>query len=70
MLECRGYLVEREKMFEEIRERCEVDIAAEENRVILNKMIGEGIIDKGKQMREIVLEYMKKANRIRKRYVD
>ena len=51
-------------------ERCEVDIAAEENRIILNKMIGEGIIDKGKQMREIVLEYLKKANRIRKRYVD
>ena len=70
LLECPMYVREREKMFVQIRERCQleyVDIMDKDWQIEI--MIGAGMTKKGKEIREIVLEYIKKANEIRNRYI-
>ena len=69
LLVCRLYERERSEMFHMIRERCEIDVAKEEEEHQIQILIGVGWRKKGKQIREIVLDYMKKAYEIRKRYI-
>ena len=57
-------------MFERIKEECElyyVESMDEDKQ--LDILVGIGWRKKGREIRDIVLEYMKKAYKIRKRYV-
>ena len=70
LLECPMYARERDKMFVQIRERCQLEYVEMMNQDRqLEIMIGTGLREKGKQIREIVLEYLKKANEIRNKYI-
>ena len=60
------YVRERAEMFARIREECELEYVEEqEEEWQLNVLIGLGWRKKGKEIREIVLEYIRKANEIR-----
>ena len=70
LLNCPMYVRERAEMFVRIREECELEYAESmEEEWQLNVLIGVGWRKKGKELREIVLEYIKKAYESRKRYV-
>ena len=57
-------------MFDRIRKECELEyVESMEEEWQLHVLIGIGWRKKGKQIRNIVLEYMRKAYEIRKRYV-
>jgi len=71
LLACPMYVGERAKMFARIREECELEYVENMNEEWqINILIGIGWKEKGKEIREIVLEYMKKANEIRNRYIN
>jgi len=64
------YVREREEMFRKIRERCEIDnVERLDEEYQLQILIGVGLREKEREIREIVLDYMKKAYEIRKRYI-
>jgi hypothetical protein len=70
LLACPMYVRERVKMFERIREECELEYVEEMNEEWqLNILIGIGWRKQSKDIREIVIEYIRKAFEIRKRYV-
>ena len=70
LLECPMYVRERDQMFVQIREKCQLEYVEMMNQDWqLEIMIGVGLREKGKQIREIVLEYIKKANEIRDKYI-
>ena len=54
-------------MFAKIREECKLEYMDDERQ--LNILIGVGWKEKGKQVREIVVDYLRKANEIRKKYI-
>ena len=61
---------ERVEMFTKIREECELEYVENMNEEWqLNVLIGIGWKNKGKEIREIVVEYIRKANEIRNRYI-
>ena len=70
LLACPMYVRERVIMFARIREECELEhVESMDEEWQLNLLIGIGWRKKGKHIREIVLEYIRKAYDIRKRYV-
>ena len=66
LLVCCLYEQERAEMFQK---RCEVDVAKEDEEHQIQILIGVGWRKKGKEIKAIVLDYMKKAYEIRKRYI-
>ena len=79
LLECPMYVRERAKMFEMIRNNCNLQHCEEMDATWqLDFLIGHGLASKNKnnnneierKTKEIVVEYMKKANKIRSRYVS
>ena len=70
LLACPMYVRERAKMFRRIREEAELEYAESmDEEWQMNVLIGVGWRKKGREIREIVLEYIRKAYDIRKRYV-
>ena len=70
LLACPRYVKERVEMFDKIREECNLDYVENMNEEWqMNVLIGVGWKKKGKEIREIGLEYIRKAYEIRKRYV-
>ena len=71
LLGCPRYVCERVSMFEKIRkvERNLNDIERKEEDTQLDILIGRGGGEKNKQIREIVLDYMYKADRERNRFI-
>ena len=70
LLECPMYACERERMFVEIRQRCNIEIENREKEERMNLLIGEkGLGERGEEVRKIVMIYISKAFRIRSRYV-
>ena len=68
LLACPSYVKERVEMFERIREECKIvaiDEMSEEDQ--LQILIGVGT--KEEEIRDIVLDYLKKAYEIRKKYI-
>ena len=68
LLACPSYVNERVEMFERIREECKIvaiDEMSEEDQ--LQILIGVGT--KEEEIRDIVLDYLKKAYEIRKKYI-
>jgi hypothetical protein len=69
LLECSMYVRERVEMFERIKRECELEyIENMEKDKQLDILIGIGWRKKGREIRKIVLKYMRKAFVIRKRY--
>jgi len=70
LLACPMYVRERVQMFAKIREECKLEyIENMDDEWQLNILIGVGWKEKGKQVREIVVDYLRKANEIRKKYI-
>jgi len=70
LLACPMYVRERVQMFAKIREECNLEyIENMDDEWQLNILIGVGWKEKGKQVREIVVDYLRKANEIRKKYI-
>ena len=70
LLSCPMYVRERVKMFNRIRQECELEYVEEMNEEWqLNVLIGIGWRKQSKHIREIVIEYIRQAYEIRKRYV-
>ena len=70
LLMCPIYAKEREEMFERISEECEVnEIVRMEVEEKMQILIGIGWRKKGKEIRRRVVDYIKRANEIRKRYI-
>ena len=71
MLACPMYVRERARMFERIREECDLRYVEEmDQEWQLNVLIGVGWGKQSKQIREIVIDYIRKAYVLRMRYVD
>lgn len=72
LLECPMYVCERARLFEEIRQKCKIDIESLKNYQLMNLLIGEGIGggELGREVRKLVLFYISKANKIRNRFVS
>ncbi len=68
LLGCPKYVRERGEMFERIREECKM-VAIEEMSEDDQLQILIGIGTKEEEIREIVLDYMKKAYEIRSKYI-
>ena len=70
ILRCCMYVRQRVEMFNRIKEECEMDMNIErlEEEKQLNILIGEGGGKKGKDIRKMVVDYIRKANNIRKIY--
>ena len=75
-LECPMYVSERAKMFEMIRNNCNLQHCEEMDATWqLDFLIEHGLARKNnneieRKTKEIVVEYMKKVNKIRSRYVS
>lgn len=70
LLGCPMYVRERVKMFERIRRECELEHIEEMNQDWqLNILIGIGWRNKERVIRDIVIEYIREANKIRSRYI-
>ena len=70
LLACPFYVIQRTEMFAKIREACNLDdIEMMNNDWQLEILIGVGWRKSGKGIREIVLEYVRKAYMIRNKYV-
>ena len=70
LLACSMYVKERVDMFARIREECELEyVESMDEEWQLNILIGIGWRGKEKEIREIVIEYIRKANEIRKKYI-
>ena len=62
LLNCPMYVRERAEMFARIREECELEyVESMEEEWQLNVLIGVGWRKEGKEIREIVSDYTKKA---------
>jgi hypothetical protein len=70
LLECPMYVCERARMFEEIRKKCKIEIENRENEELMNLLIGEGLGEIGRDVRNLLLIYISKANKIRNRFVS
>ncbi len=69
LLACPMYVRERVKMFDRIKRECELEYAENmDEEWQLNLLLGIGWKNKEKEIKEIVAEYIKVANRIRKKY--
>jgi hypothetical protein len=69
LLACPMYVRERIVMYNRIRQECQIEYIEYMNEEWqLNILIGIGWRNKEKEIREIVVEYIRKANAIRKRY--
>ena len=69
LLSCPMYVSERVNMFDRIRQECKLDfIETMDEGWQMNVLIGIGWRKKGAEIRKIVLDYMKKAYKIRERY--
>jgi len=70
LLTCPMYWSERVEMVRRIRDECEIDcIENLEGEDLIQILIGIGWRKKSKKIRRIVVDYIKKANEIRKRYI-
>jgi len=69
LLACPMYVRERARMFEEIRNRCQIDIENEESRDIMEMLIGSGRSELDREIRKIAIVYISRAHRKRKEYV-
>ena len=71
ILQCYMYVKQRVEMFKRIKEKCEIEMNIErlEEGKQMNILIGEGGGKNGKEIRKIVVDYIRKANDIRKRYI-
>ena len=70
LLRCSRYVSERGRMFARIRQECKLEyLECMDQESQLHVLIGIGWRKEGRKIREIVLEYMRKANVIRKKYV-
>jgi len=70
LLSCPMYVRERVEMFKKIREKCKLEhVERLDEDSQLNVLIGIGWRNKEQELREIVLEYIRKALDIRKRLV-
>ena len=64
------YVRQRVEMFARIREKCKFDYVEQmEEEWQLNVLIGIGWKKKGKEIREIVVKYIREANNIRNKYI-
>ena len=69
LLACPMYVRERVEMFARIREECELDyVESMDEEWQLNILIGIGWRGIERDIREIVIEYIRKANEIRNNY--
>jgi hypothetical protein len=69
ILLCPMYVRERAAMFERIREECKLEyVESMDEEWQMNVLIGIGWRKESRKIREIVLEYIRKAYDIRKRY--
>jgi hypothetical protein len=71
MLTCIKYEDVREEMYDRISEECEIDHLEERDETEQIQIV-LGTVErrrKGKELRRIVVDYIKKANEIRQRYV-
>ena len=69
LLACPMYVRERAQMFARIREECELEyVESMDEEWQIELLIGIGWRKKGKEIREIVVDYIRKANEIRKKY--
>ena len=70
LLRCSRYGSERARMFVRIREECQLEyVEFMDEEWQLHVLIGVGWRKKERKVREIVLEYMRKAYEVRKKYV-
>jgi len=71
ILQCYMYVKQRVEMFKRIKEKCQIEMNIErlEEGKQMNILIGEGGGKNGKEIRKIVIDYIRKANNIRKRYI-
>ena len=70
LLGCSGYARERARMFVRIKQECEIrNIEYMDEEWQFHTLIGVGYRDKNKEIRKIVINYIKEANKIRKQYV-
>ena len=70
MLGCGMYVKERIEMIERIKKECEIEyLESVDEDSQMNILIGIGWRKKSQQIREIVLDYIRKAYDIRKRYI-
>ena len=70
ILRCPMYVRERVEMFDRLEKECELgQIEQEGEDRQMNILIGSGEKEKEKQIRDIVLAYMRKEYDIRKRYI-
>ena len=74
LLNCTVYVREREKLFEEIRMKCNVDIDEKNTSKddMMKMMIGNVVEDEeiAKEVRKRVIRYIMKAKKIRDKYVN
>ena len=68
ILACPMYVRERVEMFDKIRESCEVDVEIMDQDSQIDILIGIGWRKKGKEIRQVVVDYIRKANEIRSKY--
>ena len=69
LLACPMYASERVEMYERIKEVCELEIDQMNEDSKLQVLIGIGWRNKEKEIRRIVLDYIKKASKIRKKFI-
>jgi len=69
LLGCSMYAKQRAKMFEEIKSKCFIDLEKEEKKVIVDMLIGSGRGELDKEIREIVVAFIKSAVMKRKQYI-
>ena len=70
LLACPRYVCERVEMFRRIAVECNLEyVESMDDEWQMNVLIGVGWRNKGKEIREIVLEYVRKAYEVRKKYV-
>ena len=69
LLACPMYVNERGEMYERIKEVCELEIDEMNEDSKLQILIGIGWRNKEKEIRRIVLSYIKQALKIRKKFI-
>jgi len=60
------YEKQRAKMFEEIKSKCFIDLKKEEKKTIVDMLIGSGRGELDKEIRKIVIAFIKSAVKKRK----
>ena len=70
LLGCSRYARERARMFIRIKQECKIaNIEYMDEEWQFHILIGVGYRDRNKEIRKIVINYIKEANKIRKQYV-